>query len=70
MLEDDAFKLAADPGKPRAPPPPAAEVPYLNFAELDNAVAKLEQSAKTFDKEYARLEAADGAGADAERENG
>ena len=30
------------PMKPRAPPPRAAEVPYLNFAELDNAVAKLD----------------------------
>ena len=46
LLEDDSYKLATDPGKPRAPPAPAAEVPYLNFAELDNAVAKLERSAK------------------------
>jgi N-acetylated-alpha-linked acidic dipeptidase len=34
-----------------------SEVPYLNFAELDNAVVKLELSAKAFDKEYARLDA-------------
>jgi len=44
-----------------------AEVPYLNFAELDNAVAKLEQSAKAFDKEYARLDAANDAAGSAER---
>ena len=68
LLEDGAFKLAADPGKPRAPPPQAAEVPFLNFAELDNAVAKLDQSAKAFDKEYARLEGGDDAGAAAGRE--
>ena len=68
LLEDDSYKLTADPGKPRAPPPAAAEVPYLNFAELDNAVAKLERSARAFDKEYARLQAADDAGADAARE--
>jgi N-acetylated-alpha-linked acidic dipeptidase len=68
LLDDGAFKLATDPEKPRAPPPPAKEVPYLNFAELDNAVAKLEQSAKAFDKEYARLEAGDVAGADARDE--
>ena len=36
----------------------AAEVPYLNFAELDNAIAKLEQSARAFDKEYARARTA------------
>ena len=63
LLDDDAYKLVMDPQKPRAPPPPAAEVPYLNFAELDNAIAKLEQSAKAFDKEYARLESLDDTGA-------
>ncbi len=46
LLEDDSYKLAANPDKPRTAPPRTAEVPYLNFAELDNAVAKLEQSAK------------------------
>jgi N-acetylated-alpha-linked acidic dipeptidase len=68
LLDDGAFKLAADPARPRAPPPPAQEVPYLNFAELDNAVAKLEQSAKAFDKDYARLESGDTTDADAGRE--
>ena len=68
LLDDGAYKLATDPTKPRAPPPRAAEVPYLNFAALDNASAKLERSAKAFDKAYARLETADGAGADAARE--
>jgi len=33
----------------------AAEVPYVNFAEIANSVAQLEQSAKAFDKAYARL---------------
>src|SRR6202051_792351 len=36
LLDEDAYRLAAGPMKPRAPPPRAAEVPYLNFAELDN----------------------------------
>jgi N-acetylated-alpha-linked acidic dipeptidase len=63
LLDEDAYKLVMDPQKPRAPPPPAAEVPYLNFAELDNAIARLEQSAKAFDKEYARLESLDDTGA-------
>ncbi len=68
LLDDDAYELAADPGKPRAAPSPAGEVPYLNFAQLDNAVAKLQHSAKAFDLEYARLEAIDGAAAAAAQE--
>jgi N-acetylated-alpha-linked acidic dipeptidase len=68
LLDDDVFKLTANPDKPRAAPPRVDEVPYLNFSELDNAVAKLEQSAKTFDKEYARLDAADNAHDGAARE--
>ena len=61
LLDDESYKLTANPDTPRAPPARVSEVPYLNFAELDNAVAKLEQSAKAFDKQYARLDA----GADA-----
>jgi N-acetylated-alpha-linked acidic dipeptidase len=58
LLDDDAYRLAADPTRPRSPPPRTAEVPYLNFAELDNAVEKLKQSATAFDREYERLSAA------------
>jgi N-acetylated-alpha-linked acidic dipeptidase len=68
LLEDDSYKLATDPDKPRAPPAPAAEVPYLNFAELDNSVAKLERSAKTFDREYARMAAGEDPISDMARE--
>jgi N-acetylated-alpha-linked acidic dipeptidase len=59
LLDEDAYALVSDPSRPRAPPPRSAEVPYLNFAELDNAIAKLAQSAKAFDKEYARLASLD-----------
>jgi N-acetylated-alpha-linked acidic dipeptidase len=71
LLDDDSFKLASDPDNARSAPPRAAEVPFLNFAVLDNAVAKLEQSAKNFDKEYARLDASEtsGSGAAAARVN-
>ncbi|HSY96375.1 MAG TPA: transferrin receptor-like dimerization domain-containing protein [Steroidobacteraceae bacterium] len=69
LLDEDAYKLAADPLKPRAAPPRAADVPYLNFAELDNAIAKLTQSAKAFDAEYARLAAIDDAAAAQQRVN-
>ena len=69
LLDEDAYKLAADPMKPRAAPPRAADVPYLNFAELDNAIAKLTQSAKAFDAEYTRLAAIDDAVAAQQRVN-
>src|SRR3984957_55759 len=61
LLDGDAYRLAADPTKPRSPPLRTAEVPYLNFAELDNAVEKLKQSASAFDREYARLSATEDA---------
>jgi N-acetylated-alpha-linked acidic dipeptidase len=68
LQDDESYKLTTNPDYPRAPPPRVADVPYLNFAELDNAVAKLEQSAMAFDKEYARLGAANDAAGSAERE--
>ena len=68
LLDEDSYKLTANPDTPRAPPARVAEVPYLNFAELDNAVQKLEKSAKGFDKEYARLDASSDPSAKAERD--
>jgi N-acetylated-alpha-linked acidic dipeptidase len=68
LLEDDTYKLTANPDESRAPPPWAADVPYLNFSELDNAVARLEQSAKAFDQEYARLSGSNDASNGGERE--
>jgi N-acetylated-alpha-linked acidic dipeptidase len=68
LQDDESYKQTTNPDYPRAPPPRVADVPYLNFAELDNAVAKLEQSAIAFDKEYARLGAANDAAGGAERE--
>jgi N-acetylated-alpha-linked acidic dipeptidase len=68
LLDDESYKLATNPDFPRAPPARVADVPYLNFAVLDNAVARLEQSAKAFDKEYARLGAAHDAASGAAKE--
>lgn len=68
LLDDGVFKLAADPQRPRAAPQRSTAVPHLNFAELDNAVEQLKLSAKAFDREYARVCAAQDAGAAAERE--
>ncbi len=45
LLDDDAFRLSTDPTEPRSAPPRDVDVPYLNFSGLDNAVARLEQSA-------------------------
>jgi N-acetylated-alpha-linked acidic dipeptidase len=63
LLDQGDYPLASDPQKPRAAPPRAAEVPYLNFAEFDNAIVKLERSAKSFDQEYARLAGEDASSA-------
>jgi N-acetylated-alpha-linked acidic dipeptidase len=68
LLDDGTYSLATDPQKPRAPPVRTAEVPHLNFAELDNAIEKLERSAKAFDTEYARLGASEDPGSAAARE--
>jgi N-acetylated-alpha-linked acidic dipeptidase len=68
LLDDGTYSLATDPQKPRAPPVRTAEVPHLNFAELDNAIERLERSAKAFDTEYARLGASEDPGSAAGRE--
>ncbi len=68
LLDDESYKLTTNPDTPRAPPSRVSDVPFLNFAELDNAVVKLEQSAKAFDKEYARLDGGADPAAKAERD--
>jgi N-acetylated-alpha-linked acidic dipeptidase len=68
LLDDESYKLAANPDYPREPPARVADVPHLNFADLDNAVTKLEQSAKAFDREYARLDAGNDPALSAARE--
>jgi N-acetylated-alpha-linked acidic dipeptidase len=68
LLEDESYKLTVNPDFPRAAPARLVDVPYLNFASLDNAVARLEQSAKAFDREYARLSATSDSGSSGERE--
>ena len=55
LLDDGEFQLAMDPNEPRSAPPRAGEVPYLNFADLDNAVDRLRASAGAFDARYKRL---------------
>ena len=69
LLDENSFKLTDNPDKPRLAPPRESDVPYLNFSGLDNAVAKLTQSAAAFDREYARLASDDDAHSVAEREH-
>ena len=49
LLDKKAFQLAADPTRVVLPPEREPEVPYLDFAPLDNAVARLKKSAKAYD---------------------
>jgi N-acetylated-alpha-linked acidic dipeptidase len=53
LLDQKAFTLASDPTKPVLPPAREPEVPFLDFAPLDNAIARLKKSAKAYDDAYA-----------------
>jgi N-acetylated-alpha-linked acidic dipeptidase len=50
MLADKSFDLAADPAHKYVAPEAKEPVPYLNFAPLQNAVAKLADAARKFDE--------------------
>ena len=49
LLRDHVFTLAADPTHISRPPASLDTVPYLEFAPLDNAVARLKASAQAYD---------------------
>lgn len=53
LLSKDAFKLAADPTRVVGPPEREAEVPYVDFAPLDNVLVRLKKSTKAYDDAYA-----------------
>jgi len=57
LLDQNAFTLAADPQRRLLPPEREPEVPYLDFAPLDNVVARLKKSTKAYDDRYAKLAA-------------
>jgi N-acetylated-alpha-linked acidic dipeptidase len=57
LLDEGAFQIAMDPELSRGAPLRQDEVPYLSFADLDNAVERLRVSAEAFDKRYKRLTA-------------
>ncbi len=52
LLDENAFKLAADPTLTSVAPPREDRVPYLAFAPLDNALQRLKLSAQAYDKAY------------------
>jgi N-acetylated-alpha-linked acidic dipeptidase len=49
-LKDKTLEAVADPKETYAAPKPQAPVPYLNFSPLQNAVAKAQQSARSYDR--------------------
>jgi N-acetylated-alpha-linked acidic dipeptidase len=55
LLDKNVFALAADPTRVVSAPEREPEVPYLDFAPLDNVMARLKRSAKAYDEAYARM---------------
>jgi N-acetylated-alpha-linked acidic dipeptidase len=49
LLADKVLAIVADPKETWVPPAPKAEVPYLNFAPLQNALTHLLRSAEKFE---------------------
>lgn len=52
LLDERAYTLAADPTETNLPPARELSVPFLNFAPLDNAAARLKSCAQSFDESY------------------
>lgn len=50
LIRDRVYAIAADPTKTDVPPKIEEPVPYLNFAPMQNAIARLERSAHDFDR--------------------
>ncbi len=55
MLDLNVYGLAADPTRTVGPPAREPEVPYFEFAPLDNAAARLRKSARAYDELYAKV---------------
>jgi N-acetylated-alpha-linked acidic dipeptidase len=58
LLSGDAFRLASDPKSPVAAPAAETPTPVIELAALENAIARLEASAKAYDAAYAAKGAA------------
>ena len=58
LLAGDSFRLASDPLSPVSAPPAEAATPLIELAALENAVGRLEASAKAYDAAFAAKGAA------------
>jgi N-acetylated-alpha-linked acidic dipeptidase len=54
LIDERAFELSSDPRAPVAAPARPPAVPYLDFAPLDNAIARVQRVARDYDRAYAR----------------
>jgi N-acetylated-alpha-linked acidic dipeptidase len=50
MVREKTFEIAADPTKPFVAPKIQEPAPYLNFAPLENAVARLKRAASDYER--------------------
>jgi N-acetylated-alpha-linked acidic dipeptidase len=57
LRQSHAFELASDPARPLGAPAVESEVPFLDFAPLDNASAHLKRAARAYDEAYAEAAA-------------
>ena len=55
-ISDQTFAAVFDPTEPYVAPTPEAAVPFLNFAPLQNALARLQESARAYDAAAARTQ--------------
>ena len=62
QISEGVYRAISDPRQPLVPPARTAEPPFLNFAPLENAGARLRESTLRYDAAYDSLAAGDGAG--------
>ena len=55
LLQERAYEIASDPTKTYVSPKAETPAPFLNFAPLQNAVARLQKSARDYDRAAASL---------------
>ena len=71
LVDADAYRLAADPTEPYEPPEADDDVPFFNFAPVQNAVSVLEDASAEYDAAMAAAINGEALSeADAERLNG